>query len=159
MNLDDMEWGFRAESRRRRAGAGTLPLTSMMDMLTIILIFLLLNLAPDYAINKVADNLDLPGAPKNVDAVGKIRISISRTALELDDTVIAAVVDGTIEAGGLESLETAIAELFNPDDEAPEPVVVLADRTLNYETVDAVLKAAGRAGFPDFRFAIVDQGA
>ena len=86
MNLDDMEWGFRNDSRRRKKGAGTLPLTSMMDMLTIILIFLLLNLAPDYAINKVADNLDLPNAPKNVDAVGKIRISISRTALELDDT-------------------------------------------------------------------------
>ena len=56
-------------------------------------------------------------------------------------------------------LEEAIAKQFDPEAEEVEPVVVLADRALDYATVDSVLKAAGRAGFPDFRFAIVDQGA
>ena len=159
MTLDDMEWSFYRRGRRRGASPGKLPLTSMMDMLTIILIFLLLNLAPDYAVNHLANNLELPHAPRAEDAIGVHRIAISRTALELDDVAVATVENGQVTEAALALFESQLSAVFDPNATETQHVVLLADRGLPYETVDQVLKAAGRAGFPDFRFAIVEEEA
>jgi len=129
----------------------------MMDMLTIILIFLLLNLAPDYAVSKVSDNLDLPKAAQGKEAIGAHRISISRTSLELDDVPVAPIVDGKVTDASLVLFRSALAERFEAGGDTPEPVVLLADQSLPYDTVDRVVRAAGEAGFPDFNFAIVNQ--
>lgn len=157
MNLEDNIWAFRADRSARHGRVRPLPLTSMMDMLTIILIFLLLNLTPDYAVNQVGQDIDLPAAVKGADPLGAHRIGLSLTALELDSQTIATVQDGRLDEAGLEALTDALASHFDPAGDASEPVVLLADKQVPYETVDAVLKAAGMAGFPDFRFAIVNQ--
>lgn len=157
MSGSDLDWAFRADGRNRRSKPGVLPLTSMMDMLTIILIFLLLNLAPDYAVSKVSEDLDLPKAAQAEEAIGAHRISISRTTLELDDRPIAPVIGGKISDVDLVLFRDTLARAFDPADPEAKPVVLLADETLPYETVDRVVRAAGEAGFPDFNFAIVNQ--
>ena len=156
MNLDDTAWAFHTDRASRHERVRPLPLTSMMDMLTIILIFLLLNLTPDYAVNQVSQDIELPSAVKGSDPVGAHRIEISMSELLMDSEPIAAITDGRVDEAGLESLTSALSPHFDPESEATEPVVLLADQRVPYETVDAVLKAAGMAGFPDFRFAIVN---
>jgi len=157
MSSKDLEWAFRGDGRRRRARPAPLPLTSMMDMLTIILIFLLLNLRQDYAANKVAQHLDLPTAVPGAEPIGAHRISISRTQLELDDVPMGQVIDGQITDDVLGVFREVLLDSFD-EEQGPAPVVLLADQSLPYETVDRVVRAAGEAGFPDFNFAVVKEG-
>ena len=156
MNLDDTAWAFQADRAARQERVRPLPLTSMMDMLTIILIFLLLNLTPDYAVNQVSKDIELPTAVKGTEPLGAHRIEISMNELLMDGEAVAAVTDGRVDDAALEALTAALTPHFDPTQEKTDPVVLLADKRVPYETVDAVLKAAGMAGFPDFRFAIVN---
>ena len=156
MNLDDTVWAFQADRAARQERVRPLPLTSMMDMLTIILIFLLLNLTPDYAVNQVSQDIELPTAVKGTEPVGAHRIEISMNELLMDSESIAPIRDGRVDEAALEALTAALTPHFDESQEKSDPVVLLADKRVPYATVDSVLKAAGMAGFPDFRFAVVN---
>ena len=156
MNLDDTAWAFQTDRSGRHERVRPLPLTSMMDMLTIILIFLLLNLTPDYAANQVSKDIELPTAVKGTDPVGAHRIEISMNELLMNSEPVAPITEGRVDEAALAALTSALTPHFDENQEKSEPVVLLADKRVPYETVDSVLKAAGMAGFPDFRFAIVN---
>ena len=155
MKLQDTTWAFQAHRGARQAKVRPLPLTSMMDMLTIILIFLLLNLTPDYVANRVDKDIQLPTAVKGTEPIGAHRIEVSMNAVLLDSEPVAPMSNGIVDAAGLAALTNALTPHFDETQTEPTPVVLLADKQVPYETVDAVLKAAGMAGFPDFRFAVV----
>ena len=76
-------------------------------------------------------------------------------AVLLDSEPVAPMSNGIVDAAALAALTNALTPHFDESQTEPTPVVLLADKQVPYETVDAVLKAAGMAGFPDFRFAVV----
>jgi biopolymer transport protein ExbD len=159
-------------SRRRRYEAPvkknstfTLNITSMTDMFTIMLVFLLqtystsdVNIIPD-------NNIRLPQSATMVSPTEAIKLSISSTELKIDQTVIANVKNADFAASDLEDKDTNfIKPLFETLDKIAKDetkkdkdfvkdgkILLQADQNLPYSTLRKVMYTASMAGFPQLK--------
>jgi biopolymer transport protein ExbD len=155
----------------RKAPEAKVMLTSMMDMFTIILVFLLYHMAPpeEQQLN-LKKEIELPNSSSQVrfrDAVG---IIISADTITINSKVVATIRDGRLVNTKVEGnkifplyeelrRQRAVTEYREkkagvaPKEE--DTIVLLqADRRTPYRLVDMVLKSAGMAGFPKARLAV-----
>lgn len=153
--------------RRKNRAAFTPPklqLTSMMDMFTIILIFLLFSFSNNPEQLKLGNELVLPGSSSKLDYKDSIRLILTKNELRLDDKVVARVEGETVT--GLDGLYTALKNYrivaddlkreVNPETRK-EHILFLCDRTHSFKVVNAIMKTAGRAGYPNFQFGVVEK--
>ena len=87
-----------------------LMITSLMDMFTIILIFLLFSFSDNPETIPLDDNMDLPRSEAKLDHEECIRLVFTRDSLKLEDEVIATVQEGEII--GLDPQNLKESELY-----------------------------------------------
>ncbi|MDJ0782185.1 MAG: biopolymer transporter ExbD [Desulfosarcinaceae bacterium] len=87
-----------------------LMITSLMDMFTIILIFLLFSFSDNPETITLDANLDLPRSEAKLDHEECIRLVFTRDSLKLEDEVIATVQEGHIV--GLDPKNLKNSELY-----------------------------------------------
>ena len=144
-----------------------LMLTSMMDMFTIILIFLLFSFSENPEKIDLDKNLDLPISSSKAEYSEGVQLLLSKKELRLNDELIATVRGNEITGLADESLETSAlfqrlkthkAEEVKPEGEAPKAshVLFLCDRSHSFKTINRVIKTAGLAGYPNFQFAVLE---
>lgn len=144
-----------------------LMLTSMMDMFTIILIFLLFSFSENPEKIDLDKNLDLPTSSSKAEYSEGVQLLLSKKELRLNDELIATVRGNEITGLADESLETSAlfqrlkthkAEEVKPEGEAPKAshVLFLCDRSHSFKTINRVIKTAGLAGYPNFQFAVLE---
>lgn len=131
--------------RARRVEATTdLNITSMMDMFTIILVFLLTFFDPTQS---SSPSFTLA----QVNTVGKegegLRLDVHLDGVYLQGARLAGLVEGRGE------VDAAVQGALAGQDRA-QPLVVAVDKRVPYETVAGVLEAASGAGFANYRFAV-----
>jgi hypothetical protein len=142
-------------------------LTSMMDMFTIILIFLLCSFSDDPKTPGGVKELELPRSTAEVDYSDNIQIVLSREQLKLNEDVMAQVEKETIvgmdpnnlRASSLyEQLRALYDETQTSEDEDIEPghVLFICDKRHSFKTINMVIKTAGLAGYPNFQFAVLE---
>lgn len=141
-----------------------LQLTSMMDMFTIILIFLLFSFSNNPEQMGVEQGLSLPESTSKLDYKDSIRLVLTKNELKLDGKVV-----GTIENDnviGLDKLYNAlktyrdIADNLKKDvniDERKEHILFLCDKEHSFKVVNSIVKTAGRAGYPNFQFGVMEK--
>ena len=76
--------------------APKLQITSMMDMFTIILIFLLFSFSDDPEQIALDKNMELPQSSSKLSYNDSIRLSVSNNMLKLGDGVVAEIKDGKV---------------------------------------------------------------
>lgn len=139
--------------RRRVEVAPSLNITSMLDMFTIILVFLLNFLDPD---QDSSAGLSLPETAAVDPGRGEALLVIGRVDVRVGPAVAQQVVpvgvDGSLDA---ERLARALEELRGSFPEAGAPLVVAVDRGVTWAAASRTLGLAGEAGFGDFRFVAV----
>lgn len=142
-----------------------LNITSMTDMFTILLVFLL----QTYASNEVqidpAEGIRLPSSTTDRNPVEGIRISLSPTALKFDQRTIASVQNKAIEEAAIDSKDTNFIkplfeelQKYNKENEkSPKigKVLFQADQDLPYSVVRKVMYTASMAGFPNLKMVTV----
>ena len=96
--------------RRKSFTPPRLMITSLMDMFTIILIFLLFSFSDNPEKITLDNNLDLPRSEAKLDHEDCIRLVFTRDSLKLQDEVIATVHDGQII--GLDPDNLKASELY-----------------------------------------------
>jgi biopolymer transport protein ExbD len=147
-----------------------LMLTSMMDMFTIILIFLLFSFSKDPVDIRLDKNLELPHSSAELGYQKTLQIVLSKNELRLNDEVMAEVQGHRII--GLRSDDLAASTLYQrlkarrteqtagvPDGtpgQAPH-ILFLCDKFHSFKTINNVIKAAGMAGYPNFQFAVLEE--
>lgn len=135
-------------AQRRLATSADIQITSMMDMFTIILVFLLTFFDPSRG---GADSVELPAvAATGKDAAG-LRVEVRKDGVWLDDRRLLPL-DG---AGGLprDADLGAVSDALRQHDGA-EGLLVAVDKSVPYATVAGVLGAASAAGFDEYRFVV-----
>jgi biopolymer transport protein ExbD len=161
----------------RRGGneGGALNINSMMDILTIILVFLVDNYGNNPIQVKAGPDLIIPSSVSELTPEDTMQITITRKAVIVGDKQVVNVKDGQIDKsqkrGGENSLY--IQPLF---DELTEEVsrhkqmaalrrkpfegvvTIVADRTVPYRLLTEVMYTAGQAQLANFKFAIVKFG-
>ncbi|MGD8757597.1 MAG: biopolymer transporter ExbD [Deltaproteobacteria bacterium] len=145
-----------------------LQITSMMDMFTIILIFLLFSFSNKPETMSLQKDLKLPESTADLDYNENINLVLSQTSLELGGKVIGSVKDGRII--GLDPQNLKNSKLYerlrstregsddlSGDDTTKPHILFLCDKRLPFKTINSVVKAAAMAGYPNFQFGVLKK--
>jgi biopolymer transport protein ExbD len=147
-----------------------LMLTSMMDMFTIILIFLLFSFSDNPETLKIDKDLELPRSSTKAGYNEAVKIVLTRNELRVDDEKIYEVHNRRITA--LSAADLKSSTLFQrlksrrsertaaPNNEASQQtphILFLCDQSYAFKTINNVIKTAGMAGYPNFQFAVLQE--
>ena len=163
-----------ALGQRRRRSEKFIPpklmLTSMMDMFTIILIFLLFSFSEQPETLKLDKNLELPHSSAESGYQKAIKIVLSKKDLRLDDEVLAEVQNHHLV--GISNEDLTSSPLFQrlktkraaqaalategQNGEAPH-ILFMCDQSHSFKIINNVIKTAGMAGYPNFQFAVLEE--
>lgn len=150
-------------------GLFKLQLTSLMDMFTIILVFLLISMsAEDY--NFVRDeSVHIPQSKAQGRFEPAVNVVVSKNWVKVEENVVARLVGGEVadelvKAGRIESVVRAARRAREigaqvtregADEEEDEDVILIqADRDLPYRTVYLIMRSCSIAGFNRYRLVI-----
>lgn len=161
-----MKMGVNLRSQR----APTLMLTSLLDMFTIILIFLIVSFEAESYEFRLNPDLVLPESSARAELKPAVNVAITDQGVFIGDRKVGTLQgDGTlasIQDGQLPKLVELLKEehskrfgedaIVPPTGDDAEPVVVLqADKALKYKTLYVILRSAASAGFFKYRMAIL----
>ena len=161
-----------ALSRRRKSARTFVPpklmLTSMMDMFTIILIFLLFSFSDAPEKISLGKDLQLPRSTAEAQYQQALKIILTKTELRINDELMAKVHDHEIE--GLSRTDLQSSDLFKrlkqfradlkatqSDEKGPLHVLFLCDKSHSFKTINSVIKTSGLAGYPNFQFGVLEE--
>lgn len=158
----------KSKKRSQKFVPPKLMLTSMMDMFTIILIFLLFSFSENPEDLKLDKDLELPTSTAEGEYQETIKIVLSQKELRLNDEVMAAVQGRQIAGLTNDNLESSPlfqglktfrieSEKSENSQEPPTHVLLLCDRSHSFQTINRVIKTAGLAGYPNFQFAVLEE--
>ena len=153
-----------------RKGAGgkkstyaELNLTSMVDMLTILVVFLLQTFSASGELLSVSKNIVLPEAQNFKDLERAEVIGISRDAVTLGGRPVAnseeLEKENTVDWKITDLHDQLVTlknnyKLLHPSEEFPGNVIVQADRNVDFKVVKKVLFTCGVAGYRNVNFAV-----
>jgi len=145
-----------------------LNITSMMDMFTIILIFLLFSFSSEPELAGMEKDMELPQSTAKTDFQDTIKLVLSQSTLKMGDDIIAHIEDDIII--GLDPKDLKSSDLYRQlsdraktsveittEPEGPRPILLLCDRRLPFKTINQITKTAALAGFPNFQFAVLEM--
>ncbi len=157
---------------KKNEGFG-LQLTAMVDMFTIMIVFLLKSYDTSTLEIKNVDNLELPIAVTATVPEEALLMLISQKAIFINDKKIAGITDGKIDAQFLSKndkdyIEPLFKELNKEAKKIEEiakrnstvkfkgKVFMQADKKLHYSVLRKILYTATMAGYGDLRLAAVN---
>jgi len=140
----------------------TLQLTSLLDMFTIILVFLLVSFQAEDKGFTLNSSLALPLSNAKSPFKTGINLAITNKSISVEGKEVfklekgGDITDKDFESGKLESVVTAINQawkLIKKESSEEDIVVIQADKGLPYRTIHTVMRSAAFAGV--FRFRLV----
>ena len=156
----------------------SLQITSMADIFTILLLFLLKSFAVGLTTISPAGEITLPESRGNDEMTESLKVEISQTVILVDDKPITTLANYRLESSDVEanytprSLNSTLikeksarkkAVQDKPPEErekamgASKQMTILADQKTPYITIKSVLTSASNAGFTDFKLVVVNK--
>lgn len=146
-----------------------LQITSMADIFTIILVFLLKSFSTSVTSISPSNDVVLPSALNSDEVVDSMKLEISPSVILIDDKPITTMREFRFEASDVERDGTARSlnstlireRKKRPEKDAegkpvnPSQILVLADQKTPYATLKAVLNSASSSGFTEFKLVVV----
>jgi biopolymer transport protein ExbD len=151
----------RFEVPLKRKQSFSLNITSMTDMFTILLVFLLQSYSTSEVILNPAEGVRLPQSVTEKNPIDGAKLSISATQLKFDEKVLASLNSNAFDAASIDSndsnfIKPLFEELqnFNKENEKlakTGKVLLQADEDLPYSVIRKVMYTASMAGFPNLK--------
>ena len=154
---------YKPEIKKNQSFA--LNITSMTDMFTILLVFLLQTFASaDVQIDPV-EGLRLPSSNTEKNPVIGIKISITHNQLTIDKVLLAQIKNNEFEkivldpsdSNFIRPLFIALQKINTEKNikDSPGKILFQADQDLPYSTIRKVMYTASMAGFPNLKLVTV----
>jgi len=145
-----------------------LQITSMMDMFTIILIFLLFSFSTKPQTFTLDKDVKLPESTAKTDYNENIKLVLSQTCLRLEGDVVATLENGKVtgldpdkpkESSLYKKLKAyrEEAEALESIAKRKENILFLCDKHHSFKTINNIVKTAAMAGYPNFEFAVLKK--
>ncbi len=168
-------------NRRKGFVPPALQITSMMDMFTIIVFFLLFSYSEKPDEFDLTDGLQLPSSTTTIDYDYALNLFLTKDSITLEDQAIGKVKGESIvgldpnniaqseiaKAFKLEkqkltdSAPEAALDVDTPDAQALDPkdphILLFCDKDVPFKVMNQVIKAAGTAGFTNIQLAVMEQ--
>ena len=169
---------------RRPVEGGALSITSMMDMMTIILVFLLKSYSTEDISVKPSDDLEVPIASARKRPKLAVNLVVSRSQVLVDSVPVLSLERVADEETGQELVQVPedekkgqmISKLYDrlvekaeyakelgaragtDDSEFKGQILLQCDKRLPFSVIREVLYTAGQAQFGEFRFVVIQGG-
>lgn len=154
--------------RPRKFVPPKLIMTSMVDIFTFLLIFLLASFSDHVARFSIDGSISLPKSTAKADFTESIRIAVSQNTMWLGEEPIAKIKDGAVVGLDLSNPQGSVlykklvkcrqeAEQKKLEGKEKNPILFLCDKNLSFKTINGIIKTAGMAGFPNFQFGVLKQ--
>ena len=154
-------------------GLFELNITSLVDIFTVVTMFLVVSFGMSEGVMKPLSDITLPDSTANLAVPQGLKLSVSHTGLRLDNQLVMPLQAGQVanseidearriiplyEALQREKLQllTGMRTQLELDEHsrARETLYIEATRGLSYGLIDRVLRTAAAAGFTTFRLAV-----
>ena len=159
---------------RRGEATFTLQITSMVDMFTLLLVFLLKTYSTSAVEVAVDKNLNLPYSTSSKDPKEVLKLVVSKTGIYVDTQEVVRFENGQLAAASLDQKDAQfIRPLYDVlDQEAKKSrgiakvnetlefegtVLMQAEKSLDYGLLKKVMYTASMAGYADLKFAVIAQ--
>lgn len=155
--------------RRMKQGPTTLRITSMMDILTVLLLFLLKSFVAEGEVVTPAPGVTLPQSSSEDLPAASLVIAIAPDHIRLGDEVVARL-DGSV-SGGLggdlyidalgerlartRERQVQIATRRGHTDEFEGKVTIQGDRNMSFAVLQRVMFTCNESGYPDVALAVI----
>jgi biopolymer transport protein ExbD len=163
-----MKASFLSRHKKRRP---VLMLTSLLDMFTIILIFLIVSFEAEDFEFQLEDGLALPQSQARSVFKPAVNVAILKTGILVDQQPVLDLANGELGAAHHDAQEiaplvaalTTMRERIEREEAATgqpadERIIMLqADKALPYRTVYLVMRSARIAGFEKYRLAVMKR--
>lgn len=157
-----------------KKAAFILQLTAMVDMFTIIIVFLLKSYSTSAVNITPNEDLKLPQSTSVTDPVEGLKLIVSLEGIFIDDKKVVEFKEGNIKASSLDANDAEfIPKLFEELDKHAEKskkiaevnsefkfkgeVVMQADSRLDYGLLKKVMYTSSMAGFSAMKFATISM--
>lgn len=161
-------------ARRKKTQVFDIDITSLLDILTILLVFLLQSYNSSGVIINVPKGIELPkSASESLNTFG-VNVQVSKTQIWVDDTEVVntdSVDQGTLfDEGGrrivplyneLVKIKETIkqSEKLSPQAKKFSGVAnLVVDKSLKYNYLKRVMYTCAAAGFKEFKFVVLTKG-
>lgn len=161
---------MRLRMRRRRrkiAPPGGLRITSMMDILTVLLLFLLKSFVAEGEVVTPAPGVELPRSVSEDRPEASLVIAIAGDRITLGGETV-AVLDGSVDGGlghdlYVEALASALDRVRERQDRLAErrgrdvqrSITIQGDRETSFAVLQRVMATCQRSGFDDVALAVL----
>lgn len=145
-----------------------LNMTALMDILSNLLFFLLASYAAANTEIKGAEDMQLPASTSEAQATMSILVRVTLEDIEVEGKPVVKLKNGKLAPSMF--ADDKVTPLYKAllvyaehgktgvkMDEDNTVLLVLADKRADFDLVSKVLKTAGQAGFPNFRFAVLKR--
>jgi biopolymer transport protein TolR len=155
--------GMRRHSRRGKGGGGghgPLALIPMIDMLTILVVYLLVH-AADMDILPNAKNISIPQSNSEQKPREATVVTVTRDMLYVNGAAVVTVAElGTTSSQVSEPLRAALdaqAQGLLPGSEANREVTVMAEKSLPYAVLRRIVASSSAAEYTKVSLAVVER--
>jgi biopolymer transport protein ExbD len=157
--------------RRTQEGTFTLQITSMIDMFTILLVFLLKSYSTSSVTVQSSQTMRLPASTSVEQPVEALKLMVSETGIFVDDKLIVPIEKGVIAKNVLDSKDDKFITLLyqtltneaqktkdiskkNESVAFDGKIIFQGDKALSYKLLQKVMYTSSLAGYTDFKFAV-----
>lgn len=161
-----------AALRKSRESTFALNITSMIDMFTIILIFLLKSYASSAVDIVPTKDVRLPSSTAVEQPVEALKLLVNKNGIYVDDKQVVVLENGNLPKSALDSGDDRfIKPLYdalkaqadksqsiakqNEDIKFDGKLIFQADQSLPYQVLKKVMYTSSYAGYVDFKFAVI----
>jgi len=154
--------------RKRKFTPPKLIMTSMVDIFTFLLIFLLASFSDHVARFSIDGTISLPKSATKTDFKDNTRLVVSEDKIWLGQDVVAQVKNGAVVGFDINNPQGSVLyhklvkqrekmDQTNLDNKEKNLILFLCDKRLSFKTVNGIINTAGMAGFPNFQFGVLKK--
>ncbi len=142
---------------------GTLNMNSMMDMMTIILLFLLKSYSTTGALATQSESLKLPESVRVIKPKKELNVAVARDVIIVNEVAVMNTADVPAEGVIIPLLGDKLREYAAKEKqleievgkEFTHEVIIQGDKTINYELLFRVMYTCGQSEFNKMRLLTV----
>ena len=159
---------------KKKHGVFDIDITSLLDILTILLVFLLQSYNSSGVIINVPKGIELPRSASDSTNNFGVNVQVSKTQIWVDDTEVVNTQDADqknlFDEGGrriiplyneLVRIKEVIkqSEKLNPEVKKFSGIAnLVVDKTMKYDYLKRVMYTCAAAGFKEFKFVVLSKG-
>jgi biopolymer transport protein ExbD len=152
----------RRNTGREDAGGGVFrpQITSLIDVMTILLVFLIKNFSVDSNVVAPPPNVELPLSTSDKAAQPRCAVTITKEEIIAGDRVLAGVAEVEADGGLIIEPLYAMMKTILPACmvDSSGSIVVLCDRDVNFAVVKKVMSTCSRAGIANYSILVLREG-